>query len=74
VIWDFSGDRLPGELCTDVERTLAALEKPDLGNAFAELLSPAEVRALKRRMRAVLDPRWRFPEPTSAWSVPWPPV
>jgi hypothetical protein len=29
---------------------------------------------LKRRLRGVLDPRWRFPEPTSGWSIPWPPV
>ena len=39
-----------------------------------DLLRPGEVRLLKRRLRGVLDPAWRFPEPTSAWSVPWPPV
>jgi len=25
-------------------------------------------------MRGVMAPRWRFPDPTSAWSIPWPPV
>lgn len=74
VIWDFEGQPLPPELCRDVERALIDLEHGSLGAALEELISPVEVRALKRRMRAVMEPRWRFPEPSSAWSVPWPPV
>ncbi|GAC1470243.1 MAG: SCO1664 family protein [Candidatus Dormibacteraceae bacterium] len=74
VIWDFSGEPLPQELCGDVERALIDVEKGRLGDKLGELLRPAEVRMLKRRLRGVLDPSWRFPEPTSAWSVPWPPI
>lgn len=74
VIWDFSGRPLPGELCGDVERALIELERGNLGTTMQALISPAELRVLKRRVRAVLDPRWRFPEPSSAWSIPWPPV
>ena len=74
VIWDFSGHPLPSDLCSDVERTLMELERGGLGDTMRGLLSPAELRVLKRRMRGVLDPRWRFPEPASAWSIPWPPV
>lgn len=74
VIWDFSGEPLPGDLCGDVERAVVSLENGDLSRALDPLLSPGELRLLKRRLRAVMDPRWRFPEPTSAWSVPWPPV
>ncbi|MEO8744807.1 MAG: hypothetical protein ABI334_05600 [Candidatus Dormiibacterota bacterium] len=74
VIWEFSGEALPGDLCGDIERALIAVEKGGLGETLAELLRPAEVRMLKRRLRGVLDPAWRFPEPTSAWSIPWPPV
>lgn len=74
VIWDFAGDPLPGDLCDDVERALVEVEKGELSHRLGELISQAEVRVLKRRLRGVLDPRWRFPEPTSAWSVPWPPV
>ena len=74
VIWDFAGDPLPPDLCGDVERALVQVERGDLAGRLEELISPAEVRVLKRRLRGVLDPRWRFPEPTSAWSVPWPPV
>jgi uncharacterized repeat protein (TIGR03843 family) len=74
VIWDFSGEPMPQELCGDVERALVDVEKGRLAKTLDGLLSPAEVRALKRRLRGVLDPAWRFPEPASAWSVPWPPV
>jgi uncharacterized repeat protein (TIGR03843 family) len=74
VIWDFSGAPLPADLCGDLERALMELDKGDLSGALEQVLSPAEIRVLKRRLRGVLDPRWRFPEPSSAWSVPWPPV
>ena len=74
VIWDFSGQPLPQDLCGDVERALLDLERGELGHTMRELISPSELRMLKRRMRGVLDGAWRFPEPTSAWSIPWPPV
>jgi hypothetical protein len=74
VIWDFSGEPLPAELCSDVDRALAEVDKGGLAKKLDVLLSPGEVRVLKRRLRRVLDPAWRFPEPTSAWSIPWPPV
>jgi hypothetical protein len=74
VIWDFSGQALPEDLCGDVERALVEAERGPLGERLRELISAGELRVLKRRLRAVLDPRWRFPEPTSAWSIPWPPV
>lgn len=74
VIWNFADRPLPEDLCGDVERALLDLEKGELGKIMAELISSAEIRFLKRRLRAVLSPQWRFPEPTSAWSIPWPPV
>src|SRR5579864_4368944 len=74
VIWDFAGEPLPGDLCDGVERALVEVDRGALAKRLEGLISPAEARGLKRRLRGVLDPRWRFPEPTSAWSVPWPPV
>ncbi len=74
VIWDFAGEPLPADLCADVEGALIALENGPLSGALGPLLGPGERRLLKRRLRGVLEPAWRFPEPTSAWSVPWPPV
>jgi hypothetical protein len=74
VIWDFAGRPLPPDLCTDVERTLVELDRGALGKTMEGLINPGEVKVLRRRLRGVLDPRWLFPEPTSAWSIPWPPV
>ena len=74
VIWEFSGQPLPRDLCGDVERALGDDEQGPLGRTLERLLAPAEHRMLKRRLRAVLSPGWTFPEPTSAWSLPWPPV
>jgi hypothetical protein len=74
VIWDFSGQPLPSELCGDVERALIDLERGELAKSMRELIGTQEIRVLKRRMRGALDPRWRFPDPVSAWSIPWPPV
>lgn len=74
VIWDFAGEPLPADLCDDIDRALVEVERGALARRLEELISPAETRLLKRRLRGVLDPRWRFPEPTSAWSVPWPPI
>jgi hypothetical protein len=73
VIWDYAGQPLPQDLCGDVERALVELEGGRLPQV-ERLISPAEVRSLKRRLRGVLASGWRFPDPTSAWSVPWPPV
>ena len=74
VIWDFAGQELPHDLCGDVERAVLELDRGAGARRFERLISPGEIRVLKRRMRAVLDHKWRFPEPTSAWSIPWPPV
>ena len=74
VIWDFAGEPLPSDLCGDVERVLAELERGQLGSSLQQLIDAAELSVLKRRFRGVLDQRWRFPEPSSAWSIPWPPV
>jgi hypothetical protein len=74
VIWDFAGRPLPPNLCDGVERALLDLDHGTLGKTLSRLLAPDEVDVLTRRLRGVLDPGWRFPEPSSAWSIPWPPV
>ena len=74
VIWDYSGQPLPADLCGDVDRALVELERGPLAQTIRGLITAPELRVLKRRLRGVLDPKWRFPEPTSAWSLPWPPV
>jgi hypothetical protein len=75
VIWDFAGRPLPARLRDGVERALAGVGAAgDLAAELGDLLSKRELTALRRRLAAALDPGWRYPEPTSAWSVPWPPV
>jgi len=68
VIWDFAGEPLPAGLRADLERALGSLGQLD------EVLTRQEARTLRRRVESVLMEGWRYPQPTSGWSVPWPPV
>ncbi|TMD09545.1 MAG: SCO1664 family protein [Chloroflexi bacterium] len=74
VIWNCSGQRLPARLRGDLERGAESLEAGPLAAELSELVSRRELAVLRRRLTAVLEPGWRFPSPTSGWSVPWPPV
>lgn len=74
VIWDFAGSPVPPRLRRDLELAAAALDDGHLGMRLGELLSRKEVTVLRRRLGAMLEPGWELPQPTSAWSVPWPPV
>jgi uncharacterized repeat protein (TIGR03843 family) len=73
ITWDFAGEPLPAAYRPDLERALASLEG-GLQLRLRGLLSVSELVLLRRRLEGVLRPEWRFPSPTSAWSVPWPPV
>ena len=57
VIWDFAGEPLPADVIEDLGRLLAT----GLPASIAELLDPAEGRALLARARAVVK-AGRFPE------------
>jgi hypothetical protein len=75
VIWDFAGRPLPARLRGDLERLGAELEPGGrLRARLEELLAGAELGALQRRLTRALGDRWRYPQPSSAWSMPWPPV
>ncbi len=74
VIWDFAGEPLPAAYRSDLERASAALESGELRGRLRGLVGARELQLLRRRVDGVLDGAWRFPEPSSAWSVPWPPV
>ncbi len=74
VIWDFSGQRVPRQLREDLARAARSLEGGELEEALGDLLARSEVAMLRRRLRAMLSPGWQLPTPSSAWSVPWPPV
>jgi uncharacterized repeat protein (TIGR03843 family) len=72
VIWDFAGDPIPEADRACLRRLDAAMEG-DLGSRLAELLDPAEVGILRRRLDAVLAAE-AFPPPGPGRSFPWPPV
>jgi hypothetical protein len=74
VIWDYAGQRLPAPQRHDLERAAASLDGGELREALAELLTRRELAMLRRRTHAAAAPDWEMPHPTSAWSVPWPPV
>ena len=73
VIWDFAGQPVPERLRPDLERLAQALG-PAGDCGLDELISRRELAVLRRRLHAMLRPGWQLPHPTSAWSVPWPPV
>jgi uncharacterized repeat protein (TIGR03843 family) len=72
VLWGWRGDPLGPDELEGLERVQAALEA-DLGRTLAGLLSRAEVRATRRRVRTLIQDA-RFPYPSPTWpAVPWPP-
>lgn len=69
VIWQFSGEPIPGELLQDVGRFLEGGFPP----ALAELLEADERKVLAARARAVLAAA-RFPGDKAGYRYPWPPM
>jgi uncharacterized repeat protein (TIGR03843 family) len=71
VIWDFAGEPVPDALLGDVDALRSDLRGP-LGAELRDLLHPAELDALDRRIDDLLLTRC-FPEPDEGYhSVPWP--
>ncbi|WP_040159429.1 SCO1664 family protein [Nigerium massiliense] len=66
VIWDFGGEPVDDALLGDI-----AFLATDVPDAVAELLDDAEVVALKRRVRRLLQ-RPFLPLPTTNRHYPWP--
>lgn len=70
VIWDFVGEPIPPPMREDLERLAEDLAGP-LRAELAPLLSPAEIRALERRLADLLA-GGVFPEPGPGRPYPWP--
>jgi uncharacterized repeat protein (TIGR03843 family) len=67
VIWAFGGTDIPAPLLDDVRR----LVKAGVPSALAELLAPAELKALLARARRVVEEAV-FPSDTGGHRYPWP--
>ena len=75
VLWDFAGEPIPAPYAGSLDHLSAALEGGEpLAQELRGLISARELALLRRRVAACLQPGWRFPEPTSGWSLPWPMV
>jgi hypothetical protein len=72
VLWDFAGEPI-AEADRACLRRLGEALQADLAPVLAQLLDPAEVEILRRRLTAVLEAEC-FPAPGPGRSFPWPPV
>lgn len=73
VLWGWAAAPLPADSAEVLARLRASLDAA-LGDALCSHLTGAELRALRRRVDALLD-RGRFPRPPADWpALPWPPM
>jgi uncharacterized repeat protein (TIGR03843 family) len=73
VLWQWAGDRLPGEMCGALRKLRRDLDGA-AGDRLGELLTRREVARTKGRLDRLLA-TGRHPEPVGDWPpVPWPPI
>ncbi|WP_406859899.1 SCO1664 family protein [Streptomyces sp. HUAS MG47] len=75
LLWGWAGEPLPGESAAPLAALDAGLAPgAPLATRLAELLTPAEVDAIRARVTR-LRTTGRHPEPSGRWpAIPWPPV
>jgi uncharacterized repeat protein (TIGR03843 family) len=73
VIWEFSEEAIPAEPLADLTRLQDLLENSELCQIMADLISPREIEALKRRIHRLVK-LGRFPTLQSGRNVPYPPI
>jgi uncharacterized repeat protein (TIGR03843 family) len=75
LLWGWAGEPLPEEALEVLTRLDASLAPgAPLATRLAELITPAEVTAVRSRV-AALRTSGRHPEPSGQWpAIPWPPV
>jgi uncharacterized repeat protein (TIGR03843 family) len=77
VLWQWAGDPIPDEGMEvlrrlDAEWESGEADRPSLPGLLTELLTTAEVRAVRRRIQRLLS-RQRFPTPPQDWpAIPYP--
>lgn len=74
VIWDFAKQPIPAALLDDVRSFRRQLQAgSEVHASLADLLSPAEIRALKHRTDWLLRTQG-YPQPGPGRNFPWPPL
>jgi uncharacterized repeat protein (TIGR03843 family) len=77
VLWQWAGDPIPDDGLEvlrrlDAEWEAGTADRPGLSGVLTELLTTAEVRAVRRRIQRLLS-RQRFPMPPQDWpAIPYP--
>jgi len=74
VLWDLAGSPVPVPLMNDIvflQQRLTLREGPL--KLLEQMLSAEELVALQRRIDRLVA-KGKYPQPTSEWSYPWPPV
>jgi uncharacterized repeat protein (TIGR03843 family) len=76
VIWEFSGEEIPGALLDDLDELRMSLMRKDeeVTVELCRMLNDVEQRALLQRVQSLLKTR-RFPSPlVQRRNYPWPPI
>lgn len=75
VIWEFTGQPVPDPVLNDIHSLCEHLDSEDtaLRHAIGDMLTLAEINAMRRRIQKLLDAK-RFPRPGPGPNHPWPPV
>lgn len=75
VIWDFTGEAIPPELRSDLDRLAEELETDrQTKQQLQQLLHPAEIYALKKRATRLAAMEYYPSHDKNRRSFPWPPV
>ncbi|MFF7679095.1 SCO1664 family protein [Actinacidiphila glaucinigra] len=74
LLWGWAGEPLTDEIAEVLGKLSAELADGGLGARLAELITPAELDALRNRVAGLLA-SGRHPEPSGEWpAIPWPPI
>ena len=73
VIWDFAGERLPGDVLAEVERLAGELRTGSVAPELRDLLDPGEIESTAARAEELLR-TGTFPHPGPGRPYPWPAV
>jgi uncharacterized repeat protein (TIGR03843 family) len=74
VLWDYAGQPLRADILADLQAFCTQLQPGDpVYDTFEQLLSAAEMRALRRRLDRMIE-TGKHPESGAGRNTPWPPI
>lgn len=74
VLWDYAGAPIDPAILADLRALRARFDRGDTAlSVFDQLLAPAEVRALGRRLERLTE-KGKHPDAGPGRNIPWPPI